>query len=138
LIYSRFKNVSGGFFHGLQNIFGGFANDFQNRVGEITHDFQNLIGGFIQDFQNIFGGFTYDFQNIFSGFTHVRFEVFTAVTMKNGVFWVLTRATRRNNPEDTILRFTHDFSCHVGQPEISNRSSSNITHASILACSVAV
>jgi hypothetical protein len=38
----------------------------------------------------------------------VRFEVFTAVTMKNGVFWVvtpcgLTRATRRNNPEDTIL-----------------------------------
>jgi hypothetical protein len=23
--------------------------------------------------------------------------------MKNGVFWVLTRATRRNNPEDTIL-----------------------------------
>jgi hypothetical protein len=36
----------------------------------------------------------------------VRFEVFTAVTMKNGVFWVVTpctRATRRNNPEDTIL-----------------------------------
>jgi hypothetical protein len=33
----------------------------------------------------------------------VRFEFFTAVTMKNGVFWVLTRATRRNNPEDTIL-----------------------------------
>jgi hypothetical protein len=33
----------------------------------------------------------------------VRFEVFTAVTMKNGVFWVVTtRATRRNNPEDTI------------------------------------
>jgi hypothetical protein len=30
----------------------------------------------------------------------VRFEVFTAVTMKNGVFW----ATRRNNPEDTILQ----------------------------------
>jgi hypothetical protein len=24
-------------------------------------------------------------------------------TLKNGVFWVLTRATRRNNPEDTIL-----------------------------------
>jgi hypothetical protein len=23
--------------------------------------------------------------------------------MKNGVFWVVTRATRRNNPEDTIL-----------------------------------
>jgi hypothetical protein len=35
--------------------------------------------------------------------TYVRFEVFTAVTMKNGVFWVLTRATLRNNPEDTIL-----------------------------------
>jgi hypothetical protein len=35
-----------------------------------------------------------------------RFEVFTAVTMKNCVFWVVTpcRATRRNNPEDTILR----------------------------------
>jgi hypothetical protein len=37
----------------------------------------------------------------------VRFEVFTAVTMKNGVFWVVTPcgscATRRNNPEDTIL-----------------------------------
>jgi hypothetical protein len=23
--------------------------------------------------------------------------------LKNGVFWVLTRTTRRNNPEDTIL-----------------------------------
>jgi hypothetical protein len=35
---------------------------------------------------------------------HVRFEVFTVVTMKNGVFWdVLTRATQRNIPEDTIL-----------------------------------
>jgi hypothetical protein len=38
-------------------------------------------------------------------FILVRFEVFTAVTMKNGVFWVVTRATRRNNPEDTILLF---------------------------------
>jgi RNA recognition motif-containing protein len=73
--------------------------------------------------------------------THfVRFEVFTAVTMKNGVFWdvtpcyssnnrhfgatwrllhqgdknlwisnntsLLTRATRRNIPEDTILQDT--------------------------------
>jgi hypothetical protein len=50
-------------------------------------------------------------------FLCVRFEVFTAVTMKNGVFWVmkeapvssetsvLTRVTRRNNPEDTILQF---------------------------------
>jgi hypothetical protein len=33
----------------------------------------------------------------------VRFEVFTAVTMKNGVFWNVTRATQRNIPEDTIL-----------------------------------
>jgi hypothetical protein len=51
---------------------------------------------------------------------YVKFEVFTAVTMKNGVFWdvtpcgycknrrfggtsALTRAARRNIPEDTIL-----------------------------------
>jgi hypothetical protein len=31
------------------------------------------------------------------------------VTMKNGVFWVLTRATRRNNPEDTILQHPSSF-----------------------------
>jgi hypothetical protein len=42
--------------------------------------------------------------------SHVRFEVLTAVTMKNGVFWdvtpVLTRATRRNIPEDDILHLS--------------------------------
>jgi hypothetical protein len=37
----------------------------------------------------------------------LRFEVFMAVTMKNGVFWdVTTRATRRNIPEDTILHYS--------------------------------
>jgi hypothetical protein len=45
---------------------------------------------------------------------HVRFEVLTAVTMKNGIFRdvtpcdsckVLTEATRRNIPEDAILLF---------------------------------
>jgi hypothetical protein len=35
------------------------------------------------------------------GIQKVTFEVFTAVTMKNGAFWVVTR---RNNPEDTILQ----------------------------------
>jgi hypothetical protein len=38
---------------------------------------------------------------------YVRFEAFTAVTMKNGVFWdVFTRVTRHNIPEDTILHVT--------------------------------
>jgi hypothetical protein len=39
-------------------------------------------------------------------FYDVRFEVFTVVTMKNDVVWVVTpcgSCTRRNNPEDTIL-----------------------------------
>jgi hypothetical protein len=33
----------------------------------------------------------------------VRFEVFTAVTMKNGAFWVVTPCGSCKNPEDTIL-----------------------------------
>jgi hypothetical protein len=43
---------------------------------------------------------------IFSSLTYsnyVRFEVFTAVTMKNGVFWVVTPCGSCKNPEDTIL-----------------------------------
>jgi hypothetical protein len=50
---------------------------------------------------------------------YVRFEVFTAVTMKNGVFWdvtpcgscenLLTRATRRNILEDAILKNNYVF-----------------------------
>jgi hypothetical protein len=35
--------------------------------------------------------------------SRVRFEVFTAVTMKNGVFWVVTPCGSCKNPEDTIL-----------------------------------
>jgi hypothetical protein len=41
-----------------------------------------------------------------AGYCYIRFEVFTAVTMKNVVFWdvtsVITRVTRRNIPEDVI------------------------------------
>jgi hypothetical protein len=36
-------------------------------------------------------------------YKYVRFEIFTAVTMKNGVFWDFIRATRRNVPEDALL-----------------------------------
>jgi hypothetical protein len=37
--------------------------------------------------------------------TDVRFEVFTAVTMKSGVFWDVTPCgLRRNIPEDTTLQ----------------------------------
>jgi hypothetical protein len=39
-------------------------------------------------------------------FCLVRFEVSTAMTMKNAVFWDVTLcATWRNIPEDAILRF---------------------------------
>jgi hypothetical protein len=41
---------------------------------------------------------------------YVRFEVFTAVTMKNGVFWVITPWGSCNNPEDTIL---HSYVDHL-------------------------
>jgi hypothetical protein len=37
---------------------------------------------------------------------HVRFEVFTAVTMKNGVFWVVMPCGSCKNPEDTILNMS--------------------------------
>jgi hypothetical protein len=86
-------------------------------------------------------------------FSDIRFEVFTAVTIKNGVFWVflrsvrrllvaasvvpsspifvtmmkeapgssetsvLIRATRRNNPEDTILHFSDSFLVQNGLKE---------------------
>jgi hypothetical protein len=41
----------------------------------------------------------------------LRIEVSTAVTMKYDVFWdvTLTRATRRNIPEDTILHIAGRF-----------------------------
>jgi hypothetical protein len=38
----------------------------------------------------------------------VRFEALTAVTMKNGVFWVVTPCGSCKNPEDTIL---HEGGC---------------------------
>jgi hypothetical protein len=34
----------------------------------------------------------------------VTFEVFTAVTMKNGVFWVVTPCGSCKNPEDIIIQ----------------------------------
>jgi hypothetical protein len=38
-----------------------------------------------------------------ASFIRVRRIGELGTTLKNGVVWVLTRATRRNNPEDTIL-----------------------------------
>jgi hypothetical protein len=51
----------------------------------------------------------YIFSAVFIYVTVVRFEVFTAVTMKNGVFWVVTPCGSCKNPEDTILYVTVVF-----------------------------
>jgi hypothetical protein len=42
-----------------------------------------------------------------ASYCYVRFEVFTAVSMRNAVFWDVTRVTRRNIPED----FLQDIGC---------------------------
>jgi hypothetical protein len=38
-------------------------------------------------------------------FTYVRFEVFTAVTMKNGVFWDVTPCGSCKNPDESSTSF---------------------------------
>jgi hypothetical protein len=43
----------------------------------------------------------------------VGFEVFTAVTMKNAVFWGVTTSTRRHTPEDGILQYELYFPCEI-------------------------
>jgi hypothetical protein len=71
--------------------------------------------------------------------TCLRFEVITAVTIKNDVFWMLrcvalvrtdvseelTRATRRNIPEDAILHVKMlllGFSTKTGSEEAISKS----------------